>query len=259
MSGTTRPGCRPTARPQRSRDRGGHTRLLPQKPKHATRDAIAACASVISVARNSADRIGLVCGVTGLQLALATHAEARARGVPRVRRVVTRARSSARACRRSVLPDGSIARKRRPEPQGHGSFLPSFSISSLPEPRTRSPRLTCDSLEGTPCDVCWSAQKDISTSRLRPMAHLPKNTGTVWTVRLLRARQPAKSLRPATPRRGRDGHADRDSAGSDSHPGSASRNASPMSCWREPSSSRQSMRARGSIGASEEATGFSRS
>jgi hypothetical protein len=36
--------------------------------------------------------------------------------------------------------------KRRPDPQGHGSLLPSFSISSVSPRRTlRRPRFTCDS------------------------------------------------------------------------------------------------------------------
>jgi hypothetical protein len=37
-------------------------------------------------------------------------------------------------------------RKRWPEPHGHGSSRPSFSISSVPEPTMRSPRLTRDSV-----------------------------------------------------------------------------------------------------------------
>jgi len=40
-------------------------------------------------------------------------------------------------------------------------------------PTTRSPRLTLDSLEGTPVGACWSAQKDASASRSRYMAVLP--------------------------------------------------------------------------------------
>lgn len=54
---------------------------------------------------------------------------------------------------------GSTGGKRRPVPHGHGSLRPSFSTSSVPVPMTRSPRLTLDSLEGTPGGVCWPAQK----------------------------------------------------------------------------------------------------
>src|SRR5262249_15292613 len=36
-----------------------------------------------------------------------------------------------------------------------------------------SPRLTLDSLEGTPVGACWPAQKDASASRSRYMAVLP--------------------------------------------------------------------------------------
>jgi hypothetical protein len=72
--------------------------------------------------------------------------------------------SSWRAYRRSGLSSGSTGGKRRPEPHGHGSFRPSFSTSSVSMPTTRLPRLTRDSLEGTPGGACWSAQKDASAS-----------------------------------------------------------------------------------------------
>jgi hypothetical protein len=84
-----------------------------------------------------------------------------------------RVRNSSRVRRRSGLFCGSTAGKRRPDPHGQGSLRPSFSTSSVSMPTTRSPRLTLDSLEGTPVGACWSAQKDASASRSRYMAVLP--------------------------------------------------------------------------------------
>lgn len=80
-----------------------------------------------------------------------------------------RGRSSPQARRRSGPFSGSTGGKRRPDPHGHGSSRPSFSISSVSMPTTRSPRLTLDSLEGTPGGACWSAQKDAPASRSRYM------------------------------------------------------------------------------------------
>ena len=60
------------------------------------------------------------------------------------------ARSSRPACRRSGPCCGSNGGKRWPEPHGHGSSGPSLSISSVPEPTMRSPRLTRDSLGEPP-------------------------------------------------------------------------------------------------------------
>lgn len=73
-------------------------------------------------------------------------------------------RNSCLACRRNGRFPGSSGGKRRPEPHGHGSFRPSFSRSSVSMPTMRSPRLTRDSLEGTPGGACWRAQKDASAS-----------------------------------------------------------------------------------------------
>ena len=61
-----------------------------------------------------------------------------------------RGRSSSRVRRRSGLFAGSTGGKRRPDPHGQRSLRPSFSTSSVSMPTTRSPRLTLDSLEGTP-------------------------------------------------------------------------------------------------------------
>jgi hypothetical protein len=63
-------------------------------------------------------------------------------------------RSSCPACRRNGRCCGSSAGKRRPEPHGHRSLRPSFSTSPVSRPIVRSPRLTRDSLEGTPGGVC---------------------------------------------------------------------------------------------------------
>ena len=81
-----------------------------------------------------------------------------------------RGRSSPQVRRRSGPFPGSTGGKRRPDPHGQGSLRPSFSTSSVSMPTTRSPRLTLDSLEGTPGGACWSAQKDASASRSRSMA-----------------------------------------------------------------------------------------
>ena len=61
-----------------------------------------------------------------------------------------RGRSSSRVRHRSGLLAGSTGGKRRPDPHGQRSLRPSFSTSSVSMPTTRSPRLTLDSLEGTP-------------------------------------------------------------------------------------------------------------
>jgi hypothetical protein len=83
-----------------------------------------------------------------------------------------RGRDRPRMCSRSGPSCGSSGGKRRPGPHGHGSLRPSFSTSSVTVATTRSPRLTLDSLEGTPGGACWSAQKDASASRSRYMAVL---------------------------------------------------------------------------------------
>jgi hypothetical protein len=63
-------------------------------------------------------------------------------------------RNSRLAFHRTGRFSGNSGGKRRPEPHGHKSFRPSFSTSSVPVPTTRSPRLTRDSLEGTPGGAC---------------------------------------------------------------------------------------------------------
>jgi hypothetical protein len=82
-------------------------------------------------------------------------------------------RNSRPSCHRNVRSSGSSAGKRRPEPHGHKSFRPSFSTSSVSTPTMRLPRLTRDSLEGTPGGACWLAQKDASASSARYMIVLP--------------------------------------------------------------------------------------
>ena len=72
---------------------------------------------------------------------------------------------------------GSSGGKRRPEPHGHKSFRPSFSTSSVSMPTMRFPRLTRDSLEGTPGGACWLAQKDAAVSWSRYMIVLPGRGG----------------------------------------------------------------------------------
>ena len=67
--------------------------------------------------------------------------------------------------------------KRRPEPHGHKSFRPSFSTSSVSMPTMRLPRLTRDSLEGTPGGACRPAQKDAPASWSRYMIVLPGRGG----------------------------------------------------------------------------------
>ena len=86
-----------------------------------------------------------------------------------------RGRSSPQVRRRSGPFSGSTGGKRRPDPHGPGSLRPSFSTSSVSMRTTRSPRLTLDSLEGTPGGACWSAQKDASPSRSRYMASSCRN------------------------------------------------------------------------------------
>ena len=78
-------------------------------------------------------------------------------------------RNSRPALRRNGRFSGSSGGKRRPEPHGHKSFRPSFSTSSVSMPTIRLPRLTRDSLEGTPGGACQTAQKDVSVSWSRYM------------------------------------------------------------------------------------------
>jgi len=73
-------------------------------------------------------------------------------------------RNNRPAPRQSGRFAGSSGGKRRPEPHGHKSFRPSFSTSSVSMPTIRLPRLTRDSLEGTPGGACQTAQKDASVS-----------------------------------------------------------------------------------------------
>jgi hypothetical protein len=75
-----------------------------------------------------------------------------------------RGRSNSPVCRRTGRCSGSTGGKRRPDPHGQGSSRPSFSVNSVSTPTTRSPRLTLDSLEGTPDGAYWSDQKDASAS-----------------------------------------------------------------------------------------------
>ena len=86
-------------------------------------------------------------------------------------------RSSRPAPRRNGRSAGSSGGKRRPEPHGHKSFRPSFSTSSVSMPTIRLPRLTRDSLEGTPGGACQTAQKDASVSWSRYMIVLPGRSG----------------------------------------------------------------------------------
>jgi hypothetical protein len=78
-------------------------------------------------------------------------------------------RNNRPALRRNGRFSGSSGGKRRPEPHGHKSFRPSFSTSSVSTPTIRLPRLTRDSLEGTPGGACQTAQKDVSVSWSRYM------------------------------------------------------------------------------------------
>ena len=78
-------------------------------------------------------------------------------------------RNNRPALRRNGHFSGSSGGKRRPEPHGHKSFRPSFSTSSVSTPTIRLPRLTQDSLEGTPGGACQTAQKDVSVSWSRYM------------------------------------------------------------------------------------------
>jgi hypothetical protein len=86
-------------------------------------------------------------------------------------------RSSRPALHRNGRFSGSSGGKRRPEPHGHKSFRPSFSMSSVSMPTIRLPRLTRDSLEGTPGGACQTAQKDASVSWSRYMIVLPGRSG----------------------------------------------------------------------------------
>ena len=78
-------------------------------------------------------------------------------------------RNNRPALRRNGHFSGSSGGKRRPEPHGHKSCRPSFSTSSVSTPTIRLPRLTQDSLEGTPGGACQTAQKDVSVSWSRYM------------------------------------------------------------------------------------------
>jgi hypothetical protein len=86
-------------------------------------------------------------------------------------------RSSRPALRRNGRFADSSGGKRRPEPHGHKSGRPSFSTSSVSMPIIRLPRLTRDSLEGTPGGACQTAQKDASVSWSRYMIVLPRRSG----------------------------------------------------------------------------------
>lgn len=101
-------------------------------------------------------------------------------------------RSGGRGCRRSGRWHGSSGGNRRPEPQGHGSLRPSFSVSSVSTPTMRLPRLTRVSLEGTPGGACWWAQKDISS---RYMMGLPDSWATATDGRTQGARRRTIFLR----------------------------------------------------------------
>ncbi len=52
-------------------------------------------------------------------------------------------------------------------PTWAGALPPSFSTSSVSLPTTRSPRLTCVSLEGTPDGACWCVQCPFSKKAAR--------------------------------------------------------------------------------------------
>ena len=83
--------------------------------------------------------------------------------------LISPGRNNRPALRRNGRFSGSSGGKRRPEPHGHRSFRPSFSTSSVSTPTIRLPRLTRDSLEGTPGGACQTAQKDASVSWPRYM------------------------------------------------------------------------------------------
>jgi hypothetical protein len=83
--------------------------------------------------------------------------------------LISPGRNNRPALRRNGRFSGSSGGKRRPEPHGHKSFRPSFSTSSVSTPTIRLPRLTRDSLEGTPGGACQTAQKDVSVSWSRYM------------------------------------------------------------------------------------------
>jgi hypothetical protein len=83
--------------------------------------------------------------------------------------LISPGRNNRPAPRRNGRFSGSSGGKRRPEPHGHRSFRPSFSTSSVSMPIIRLPRLTRDSLEGTPGGACQTAQKDASVSWSRYM------------------------------------------------------------------------------------------
>ena len=78
--------------------------------------------------------------------------------------LISPGRNNRPALRRNGRFSGSSDGKRQPEPHGHKSFRPSFSTSSVSTPTIRLPRLTRDSLEGTPGGACQTAQKDVSVS-----------------------------------------------------------------------------------------------
>jgi hypothetical protein len=100
---------------------------------------------------------------------------------------------------------GSSGGKRQLEPHGHKSFRPGFPTSSVPVPAMRLPRLTRDSLEGTPAALAdglkrmlrrrgrgtWSSSLAAASRRiLASTARLPR-------VAFCRARRrpPARSQR----------------------------------------------------------------
>ena len=73
--------------------------------------------------------------------------------------LISPGRNNQPALRRNGRFSGSSVGKRRAEPHGHKSFRPSFSTSSVSTPTIRLPRLTRDSLEGTPGGACQTAQR----------------------------------------------------------------------------------------------------
>ena len=84
-------------------------------------------------------------------------------------------RNSRPARHQNDRSSGSSGGKRRPEPHGHKSFRPSFSTSSVSRPTVRVPRLTRDSLGGTPGGAYWSAQKEAPASWSMSMIVLPRS------------------------------------------------------------------------------------
>jgi len=83
---------------------------------------------------------------------------------PRALVLTSPGRSSRPVRHRNGRSCGSNGGKRRPKPHGHKSFRPSSSMSSVSVPTMLLPRLTRDSLQGTPGGACWLVQKDASVS-----------------------------------------------------------------------------------------------